>query len=145
MIDRLMEYATPRQVMWAKWLLRWALAFVYGYVVIELYLAPENFLKFVPDFMQHIIPLNIFLLLFGLFEAALVLWFLSGWHTEYPGIISAMVMFSIIIFNLGYFSVLFRNVAIGVCSIVLAILDWHHHKKQRLAKIGEDLVDKSHA
>ena len=126
-----MEYTKPIQITLAKWFLRLGLAFVYGYVSFEIYFTPTNFLKYVPPSMQTIMPINLFLLLFGIFEVLLTLWFLSGWHTEYAGLISFCVMAGIIAPNLAFFTVLFRNIAIATSSLALAALDWKHYTVPR--------------
>jgi uncharacterized membrane protein YphA (DoxX/SURF4 family) len=123
------------QINIARWLLRIGLAFVYGYASVEIYFNPGNFLKYIPPYMQSIIPLHLFLLLFAVFEIILVIWFLSGKHTEYGAAISALVMVCIIVPNLIFFSVLFRNVAIVFASLALVALDYHHrNKKSNLKK-----------
>jgi hypothetical protein len=122
-----MEYATPTQLSWAKWMLRLGLAFVYGYVAVEIYLVPANFIKYIPPQVLTYLPHDQFLMIFGIFEILLTLWFISGWHTEYPALISFFAMAGIIAPNLDYFSILFRNVAIATASLSLSILDWKHH------------------
>ena len=117
------------QINIARWLLRIGLAFVYGYVSVEMFVDPSSFLKYVPQFMQQIMPLNIFMVSFGIFEILLTLWLLSGKGTEYAGIISAFLMIAIIVPNTAYFSILFRNVAIGFASLALTTLDY---RRQRL-------------
>lgn len=127
MTDNVLEYTTLSQITWTKWLLRLGIAFVYGYLAAEMYFLPAGFLKYIPQLMQRTIPMDIFLLTVAVFHAFLVLWFISGWHTEYPAIISIFLMIGIIIPNLEFFDVLFRNVAIAAASLALAILDWKHH------------------
>ena len=112
-----------RNVDAARWLLRVGLAFVYGYASVEMRLNPGNFLKYVPAFVQNIVPINIFLLVFGIFEAAFALWLLSGKFTQYAGVISFILMMAIIFPNLDFLSVLFRNFAIAFASLALTVLD----------------------
>ncbi len=122
-----MNETSQSQIVKAKWLLRVGLAFVYGYASIEVYINPINFLKYIPPSVVQIVPLNIFLTLFSIFEILLTLWLLSGKKTEYAAIISAFLMLAIIIPNTEFFSVLFRNVAIGFASLALAMLDYKSH------------------
>ncbi len=111
----------------ARWLLRLGLAFVYGYAAVETQLNPANFLKYVPDIVQSFISVDIFLIIFGIFEILLTLWFISGKRTEYAGLISCFLMIGIILPNTLYFSILLRNVAIAFASLALFALDF---KKQ---------------
>ncbi len=108
----------------ARWFLRLGLAFVYGYAAVEIYLNPANFLKYIPPMVQNMIPTDIFLLVFGIFEILLVLWLISGKKTEYAGLISFLLMVGIIIPNTAFFNVLFRNVAIALASLALSALDY---------------------
>ena len=110
----------------AKWFLRAGLAFVYLYAAIEIQLNPQNFLKYVPPTVQTILPTNLFLLLFGIFEVALAACLLSGKFGKYMGLISFILMTGIIFPNLVYFSVLFRNVAIALASLALVALETKH-------------------
>ena len=89
----------------SRWLLRFGLAFVYGYAAVETQLNPANFLKYVPSLVQNIIPFDIFLVVFGIFEIILTLWLLSGKRTEYAGLISCFLMIGIILPNTLYFSI----------------------------------------
>lgn len=107
----------------AKNLLRLGFAFVLLYATVEIYMNPENFLKYVPDFVTQIIPVNLFLFLFAIFELVLMGWLLSGWQTKYSALLFFLLMVGIIVTNLQYFNVLFRNVAIAFSALALAALD----------------------
>lgn len=109
-------------------MLRIGLAFVYLYAAIEIHINPAGFMKYVPSQMS-IIPTDLFLLVFGIFEVLLTLWLLSGKRTEYAGMISFLLMAGIIFPNMAYFDVLFRNVAIAFASLALVALD---HRKRRM-------------
>ena len=108
----------------ASWFLRLGLAFVFAYAAIEVYLNPDAFLKYVPDFVQNILPANFFLPIFGGFEVFLVLWLLSPWLVRYAALVAFAMMIGIVFSNFEYFSVLFRNVAIGFAALALAVLEW---------------------
>jgi uncharacterized membrane protein YphA (DoxX/SURF4 family) len=112
----------------ARWFIRFGLAFVYGYAAVEIYLHPANFMKYIPPTVQSMVPTDLFLLVFGIFEILLVLWLLSGKKTEYAGFISFLLMVGIIIPNTEYFNVLFRNVSIALSSIALTALDYGKYK-----------------
>lgn len=107
----------------AKNLLRLGFAFVLLYATVEIYMNPENFLKYVPGFVTQIIPVNLFLFLFAIFELVLMGWLLSGWQTKYSALLFFLLMVGIIVTNLQYFNVLFRNVAIAFSALALAALD----------------------
>ena len=112
-----------RPVDLAKYFLKIGLAFVFIYASVEIYLHPDNFLKYIPPFMMDFMPIDLFLDVFGVAEVLLAIWLLSGWKVQYPSIISFLLMVGIVVMNPEYFQVLFRNVAIGFGSLALAALE----------------------
>ncbi len=113
----------------AKWLLRVGLAFVFMYATVEIYIHPDNFLKYVPKFVLLFVPLDLFLHSFAVVEVALAVWLVSGWKGEYPALLSALMMVGIVVFNIEYFHILFRNVAIGFAGLALVVLELTNIKK----------------
>lgn len=107
----------------AKWLLRFGLAFVFVYATIEIYINPQNFLKYTPKSVLTYVPLDFFLNAFGVVELAVAVWLVSGWKGEYPALLSFMMMVGIVAFNMEHFQVLFRNVAIAFGSLALVCLE----------------------
>jgi len=132
----------------AKYFLRIGLAFVFIYASVEIYLSPDNFLKYVPNQLLDMIPLDTFLIVFGIAEIALAVWLISGWKGHYPSFLSFLMMAGIVAFNMEYFQVLFRNVAIGFGSLALVVLELNHQKSIDAASIVRNklkritLVDK---
>src|SRR3989338_1325789 len=108
----------------ARWFLRLGLPLGFGYSAVGGYLNPDAFLKYVPDFVQNILPAIFFLPIFGGFEVFLVLWLLSPWLVRYAALVAFAMMIGIVFSNFEYFSVLFRNVAIGFAALALAVLEW---------------------
>lgn len=113
----------------AIWFLRIGLAFVFIYASIEIYLSPDNFLKYIPRYILDIIPINLFLHSFGIAEVLLAVWLLSGWKGQYPSFLSLVVMVGIVVFNMEYFQVLFRNVAIAFGALALLLLEMKVEEK----------------
>lgn len=107
----------------AKFFLRIGLAFVFVYAAVEIYFHPANFLKYVPHEITDLMPVDLFLLVFGVVEIILAVWLLSGWKGQYPSLISFLMMVGIIVLNPEYFQILFRNVAIGFGSLALVVLE----------------------
>ena len=120
----------------ALWLLRVGLAFVYAYASVAIYFNPESFTKYIPPSMQSMMPMDLFLIVFGVAEVLLVIWLLSGKRTEYAGIISAVIMMSIVLTNITYFSILFRNVCIAFASVALFILEYKPKPKSDPTMLG---------
>ena len=105
----------------ASLLLRIGLAFVFLYAAFFVSNVGTG-TKYVPAFVSNIIPLQTFLILFGVFEVFLSIWLLLGKFTKYSGLVSAVFLICVTAFNLSYFSGLFRNVAIIAAAFALATL-----------------------
>jgi hypothetical protein len=119
----------------AKWLLRIGIAFVYVYAAVEIYLHPDNFLKYVPKVILDYVQLDLFLLVFGVLEIVLSVWLLSGWKGHYSSIISVVMIAGIVVFNPEYFQILFRNVAIGFGGLALLVLELRKNKEEKMQKL----------
>ena len=115
----------------AKWLLRIGLAFVFIYASVEIYIHPDNFLKYIPKFMLDVLPIDLFLSSFGVLEVALAVWLLTGWKGEYPSFLSLLLIVGIVVFNMQHFQILFRNVAIGFGALALTVLERANNTKSR--------------
>lgn len=120
-----------RQSRLAAWFLRAGLSFVFMYASIEIYMNPQNFLKYTPDFVLNLFPENVFLYGFGLFEILLAIWLLIQWRSAYSSLIAAMLLAGIVICNIEHFQVLFRNIAIVFGSLALWMLEKKSQKVLR--------------
>jgi uncharacterized membrane protein YphA (DoxX/SURF4 family) len=107
----------------AVYFLRFGLAFVLVYAAVEIYLHPDNFLKYVPKMILNLVPLKLFLDVFGVIEVVLAAWLLIGWKGHIPSLLTVLMMAGIVVCNPEYFQVLFRNVAIGFGGLALILLE----------------------
>ena len=96
--------------------------FHFFYVAISSFANPTIWTGFFPSFFSSIIPAQIFMPIFSVYEIALGLWLLSNKKTFYAAILSALTMAGIVIFNLQGMNVVFRDVTIFSAAIALAIL-----------------------
>lgn len=103
-------------------ILRIGIGFVFMYAALFISTDLEKGKKFVPEFVSAIIPLQIFLYMFGGFEILLAIWILSGKFKAYSALIAAFVLISITSLDYTYFSITFRNVAIICACIALAVI-----------------------
>lgn len=110
----------------ASFILRSGLALVFFYASISALINPIDWAGYVPNFIKQIIPVNLFLLIHSSAEIILGFWLLSGKKILYASLVSAAAMFSIIVFNLTVLDVVFRDVAIMLSAIALAVL---HYKE----------------
>lgn len=102
--------------------LRIGLSFVYIYAAFFISWDVKTGAKYVPAFVTSIIPLQTFLILFGVFEIFLSIWLLSGKFKLYSALTSAAFLIVITGLNYSYFDVLFRNIALIAASLALAAL-----------------------
>lgn len=105
-------------------LLRAAIASVFMYAAISSFLTPDNWIGYFPLFLRHIVPQNILLGGFSIYEFALSIWLLSGKFTFYAAILSAVTLSGIIVFNLNQLDVVFRDFAIILSSLSLAVFTY---------------------
>ena len=102
--------------------LRAGLAVVFLYAGIASLISPENWVGFIPQFIQNNFPASILLILFSIYEISIGLWLLSNKKIFYASIVSSATIFLIIIFNFSVFDVVFRDIAILLMAISLVIL-----------------------
>lgn len=107
-------------------ILQFGLAFVFVYAAVQIYLNPQSFVGYAPEFIFDFIPVKIFMYSFATFEIFLALWLISGKKLLYSALTAAGIMILINIFNLDLFIVLFRNVAILCGALALAAMSYKH-------------------
>ena len=103
-------------------LLRLGLAFVFLYAAVASFLDSNSWIGFFPPFLQNLFPQTLLLAGFSIFEIVLGLWLLSGWKIFYAAIVAVLALLGIIVFNLGAFDIVFRDVAILTSAAALAVL-----------------------
>ena len=105
-------------------LIRVGLAFVLIFASVEIFINPLSLIDYTPAFIFTFVPQNLFMYSFAAFETALALWLLSEKKLLIPSLITALMLFMIVVFNLDRFSILFRNVAIMFSALALASMNW---------------------
>lgn len=102
-------------------LLRVSIASVFLYAAIAATLQPQNWIWYIPQFIQHIAPPDLLLHGFSSYQLVLSLWLLSGKKIFYAAILSSITLLAIIIANSNALDVLFRDFAIFFTSLALAV------------------------
>jgi hypothetical protein len=120
----------------AKYLIRFGLAFVFGYAAFEMYFRPENFIRYVPTFISNHEHIELFLKGFGIKEILLSVWLLTGWKGHYAALVSLFLIVGITGSNLEYFPVLFRNVAIGFAALALFLLESARQSDDKVVSVS---------
>jgi|ETN02SMinimDraft_4_1059925.scaffolds.fasta_scaffold228236_2 uncharacterized membrane protein len=111
-------------------LIRLALAFSFAYVGLASFTNPDLWAGFVPTFVSSIISVDIFLKLHGAFHIFLALWLFFGRYRFVAGIIAAVLLFSITLFNLSAWDIVFRDVSLGLVALAYAFSNKSHPLKK---------------
>lgn len=111
-------------------LLRAGLAFVFAYAAIASLITPVNWIGWFPIVLRNLVPSNILLISFSIFEIILAIWILSGKWLFYSSLISAAAMAGIIIFNINQMDIVFRDVAIVFTALGLAVYSYNGFPKK---------------
>lgn len=106
----------------AHWALRIGLAFAFLYPPVMAVGDPISWAGYFPPFARDL-PIDIEVLLhaFGIIEAAIALWILSGWKIRVPAILAALMLAGIVLFNWNQLDVLFRDLSIAMMALALAL------------------------
>lgn len=106
----------------AMLLLRIGLAFVFLYAALSSFLEPLNWVGYIPSWVRGIVPEELLLTGFSVFEIVLALWLLSGKYTFVAALVSAGVLFGLTVVNLAILDVVFRDVGLVFAALALALL-----------------------
>ena len=105
-----------------SFLLRSGLAIAFLYAGISSFLNPTNWIGFVPNFIELIIPKEIFLIIFSAYEILLGAGLLFDYKTFTLSILSSATLFLILFGNIMNLEILFRDIAILFMALALAAL-----------------------
>ena len=102
--------------------LRLGLAFAFLYPPFAAILDPVGWGAYFPHFLLVSgIPTAILLHGFGIIEAVLAVWILSGWNIKIPATLCAILLILIVVSNLSNFDVVFRDVSIAAIALALML------------------------
>jgi uncharacterized membrane protein YphA (DoxX/SURF4 family) len=121
----------PEQVKRSYLVLRGALAFAFAYAAISAFITPSAWVGYLPGFVFDLpIPATTLLALFGVGEIILALWLLSGRQTFIASVIAFFLLIAIPVLHLEQMSILFRDVALAMVALALAVWNWPYREKQ---------------
>ena len=106
-----------------SFLLRSGLAIVFLYAGISSFLNPTSWIGFVPNFIELIIPKEIFLIIFSAYEILLGTGLLFDYKTFTLAILSSVTLFLILFVNIMNLEILFRDIAILFMALALIALE----------------------
>jgi uncharacterized membrane protein YphA (DoxX/SURF4 family) len=104
-------------------LLRLALAFAFLYPPLAAISDPYSWVGYFPTFLSDLVAPHQLLLLhtFGAIEVILGLWILLGRRIRIPALLMAVLLLLIVATNAAQFDVLFRDVALALAAVALAV------------------------
>lgn len=102
--------------------LRLAISIPFLYAAIAAFLTPESWIGFLPGWIGSIMPAEIALGAFSVYQMVLSLWLLSGKWLQYSSILASATLLGITVFNLGALDIVFRDVGLLLASIALTVL-----------------------
>ena len=108
----------------ALFFLRVAIASVFAYAAVSSFITPDNWIGYFPPFLRHVIPQNMLLTSFSIYELALALWLLSGKFTFFAAIFAILTLSGIVVFNFTQLDILFRDFAIILSAVSLACFSY---------------------
>lgn len=104
------------------WLLRIGLATMFLYAAIASFVAPNEWVGYLPSFVVAMFDAELLLKIFSVFELALAVWLLSGIHTRYAALLAAVMLLGITVSNFGLFAISFRDIGLAFAAFALAAL-----------------------
>ena len=106
----------------APLLLRVGLATVFFYAAISSLVSPRDWVGYVPDFIQLILPAEVVLIGLSVVELILAAWLLSGVYVRYAALVAAALLAGVTISNLSLLPISFRDIGLFFAALALALL-----------------------
>lgn len=100
-------------------ILRIALASVFLYAAISSFISPNDWIGYMPRFMRGIVPDDVLLGGFSVFEIALSVWLLSGLFVKYAALLSAALLAGIVMLNPALLPITFRDIGLFIAALAL--------------------------
>ncbi len=113
----------------ANFTLRIGVAFAFLYAAMDGFYDPYSWIDYFPQFVTNIaqsLGISTLFLLRGLgvIEIIIALWILSGRRIAIPSVIAALMLVTIVLFNVVQFQLLFRDLSIAAAALTLAIWEY---------------------
>lgn len=102
-------------------LLRIGIASVYLYAGVAAIISPNDWIAFLPPFINNFIPASQVLLLVSVMQILLGIWLLSGLKTFYAALVAGGMILGIILINLNALDITFRDFTIFFASLALMV------------------------
>ena len=125
-------------------LLRIGVAIAFIYPAVEASFYPNSWVGFFPPWVRDLpVSIELLLHLFGASEIVIAVWILVGKRIFIPSVLATIYLFFIVLFNWKFMDLLFRDIAILVIPIVLAIQSYPL-ERESIAKMKTLLKTATH-
>ena len=111
---------TPN-LLYARWLLRIALAFAFGYAAISAFLIPQAWIDFIPSYVPEQVKMPS-LDMFSVIQLVVAAWLLSGWRQRTAALVSGVLITALTLANVSAFLVTFRDVSLALAAFALILI-----------------------
>ena len=106
--------------------MRIGLAFSFLYAAYGAFVNPVVWIGFIPfwaiELSSPVLTEAQLLTVFSLSEVVLAIWLLSGWKLFTSSLAAVFMLLGLVIFNLGAFDILFRDLSLVAAALALAAL-----------------------
>jgi len=106
----------------AALLLRVALAIVFLYAAISSFLQPSEWVGYLPRLLTEHFNSRVLLMFFSMLELLLAVLLLVGIYVRYVAIAAALTLAGIVLSNFSLFIITFRDIALMIAALALAVL-----------------------
>lgn len=115
-----MKTKTFSNINFAAWLLRLGLSVIFLYAGTSALLHSEQWLGYLPSFLQKLSDATTLLRIFALYEIILALWLLSGFYVRYAALLAAATLLGIVVTQPHALIITFRDVGLVFMALALA-------------------------
>ncbi len=103
----------------ASTILRWGLAFVFFYAAIASLRHPEVWAAYLPQFMTNVVPAQLLLTGFSIYELVLAVWLFFGRKLVWSSGLAAITLALITLVNLNILDITFRDIGLAMAALAL--------------------------
>jgi len=101
--------------------LRVGLATVFLYAAVSSFLAPNDWLGYLPGFLRAIIPATVLLSIFSVVEIILAAWLLTGVYVRFAALVCVAMLLGIVVSNFSLLAISFRDIGLIFAALALAV------------------------
>lgn len=101
-------------------ILKLGLAFAFIYPALSAFIDPTAWVGYIPQWVDTIVPRDIFLLFFSPIEIVVALGILF-WESTIPLFAAGAMLIGIVLFNIGELSVVFRDLSLASVAYALIL------------------------